>query len=314
MKRIGSKSLTVCASLGLLTVAIACGSGDADPDTAGSGNTGNTGTGNTGNTSSGGTGNTTSGGTGNTTSGGTDSGGTDSGGTDSGGTSTGGTTAAASVCDGATRELPVAEAYIDNFETDVRFLGWYGFADDGNPEPHNGTREAGGALATGMALHVAASGITPPTGGGYGAGFGFNMIDPALESCVDVGAFDGLSFWAKGSSGSANTLTFQVVHPATAPVADGGDCTVTAQCYLHPKTTIEISEEWQQYSVLWADLSGSTATVTGPILGFNLITPDADYDVWLDEVTLFVGTEGPAGPVNPEEGGAGGAGAGGAGG
>ena len=88
-----------------------------------------------------------------------------------------------------------------------------------------------------------------------------------------------------------------------------GDCTVMAQCFLHPKMTIELSAEWQQFTIPFADLTGSTFEVTGPILGFNIITPDTEWDIWVDEVTFYSGTA-PTGPVGPPEPGAGGAGGG----
>ena len=289
MKRIGTTSLSICASLSLLTVAIACGSGSADPDAAGNAGNGS------GNSSSGGSGNT-----GNTSSGGS-----------SGSGNTGGGTTTGSVCDDVTRSLAM-EPYVDNFETDVRFGGWYAFSDT-TPANVPPMREGPGALETSMAIHVSATGITTPTSmpeAGYGAGVGFNLVNTAMgEDCVDVSAFDGISFWAKGTSGTANSVIFQIVHPGTQP-ADGmppGDCTVPAQCYLHPKKNITLTADWTHYTVTWDELTGSTFEVTGPILGFNIITPDTEWDIWIDEVTFFSGTA-PETPVNPPEAGAGGAG------
>ena len=216
-----------------------------------------------------------------------------------------------SVCDGATAMLPAEQAYIDDFETDARFAGWYAFADDGVAEPHSMTPEGPGAVSTQIAGHVSAIDILPPPVG-YGAGFGFNMIDPAFISCVDVSSFDGVSFWAKGTSGDNEELIFQVVHPATQPIGEGGDC--LANCYDHPKTTIVLTPDWTQYTVTWGELTG--VAVTGPILSNNWITAGETYDVWVDELTLYKGIP-PQGPVGVGAGGAGGAdtaGPGGAGG
>ena len=299
MKRIGSTSLTISASLGLLTAALACSSGTTDPEAAGKGGSGSGATGAT--DASGGSTGATGGSAGAT-----------------GGSA--GTSSGASVCDGATTPLLADQTYIDNFETDVRWAGWYAFSDTTPPNtaPVREGDAGEGALGTGTAIHVAASAIKTPTStpeAGYGAGVGFNLIDPALEKCKDVSAFDGISFWIKGTSGTSNMVTFQVVHPATAPVADGGDCTVMAQCYLHPKKAFAVTGEWTQVSIGWDELAGSTAMVTGPILGFNIITPDDAWDVYIDEVQFYSGTA-PTGPVTPPDdgGGAAGAGAGGAGG
>jgi hypothetical protein len=211
----------------------------------------------------------------------------------SGGTGSGGTTSmdgagAAGACGGATRTLLSSETFIDDFETEARKSGWYAFADnDVASSELLPSYVSDAAAGTTTSLHVAASAITPPPDG-FGAGFGFNLVDPDNENCVDVSAFAGVSFWAKGSSGSEGLITFQIVHPATTPIAEGGDC--ETQCYQHPSKQLALSDAWQEYVVVWSDLTGS-ASLPGPILGFNLITAETDYEVWLDEVAFFGSSE-----------------------
>src|SRR5690242_4447658 len=101
MKRIGALHLsiyTVCCALALAT---ACSSGTADPDDAASSSSSvsssSSGTGGAGSTSA--------------------------------STGTGGSQKPPSVCDNNVHERTADEAFIDDFETDMSFAGWYSFAD-----------------------------------------------------------------------------------------------------------------------------------------------------------------------------------------
>jgi hypothetical protein len=290
MKRIGTASLSVCTILGALALSSGCSSGESDPNTTPTGGSG--GAGGSGADGSGGTGG--AGGAG--ASGG--SGGGGAGGSGGGSAGSGGTSSTPSICDDNVRELTLGEAFVDDFETETRFPGWYSFADTDAANFNQIVRESGGALSTSMAAHVSATGVTAPTAGGFGAGFGFGMKD-ATEACAGISAFDGVSFWAKGTAGANDALTFQAVLAATQAVADGGDC--TANCYNHPSKTVTLTADWQQFTVLWSELTG-TNRVDGIILGLNWITPGPAFDIWIDEVTLFSGTA-PTGPVGGADGG-----------
>ena len=235
------------------------------------------------------------------------------------GSGSGGTTGAPSVCDGKTFALPVGEAYIDNFEMDTRFLGWYAFSDTTPPNMPAPERLMGmGALSTNYSGHVHATGIKSSKMMGYGAGFGFGLVDPVKGNCVDISAFKGMSFWLKGTAGADNTLKFQIVAPATQP-ADSmpvGDCPTSASpcAFKHPAKTITLMPTWTQVIINFADLAPAAA-YTGKVMGFNMITDGPDYDVQIDEATFFTDMA-PTGPVMPDlgTGGTGGAGSGGKGG
>lgn len=228
----------------------------------------------------------------------------------------GGTNGGTSVCDGMTRALPLAEAYVDNVETEVRWDGWYIFSDTTPPHMPPVERATMGALETGFSAHVAATGILPPTKKGFGAGIGFNLVNPAVEKCLDVSAFDGISFWAKGTSGTMNVVKFQAVAPATQPTNEmpAGDCTpMTACAFIHPAKSITLTEDWKQHVIPFSELVSAAAPFAGKILQFNIITPDEAWDIAVDEVTFYKGTA-PTGPVEPPvEGGGGSGGSGGGG-
>jgi hypothetical protein len=269
MKRIRALHVSMYTVSCALALASACSSGTGDPTGAGGGTTTTTSTSN-GSTS------TSTGATSSTSS----------------TTSTGSGSSTPSICDNNVHELNIDQGFVDDFEKDTAFPGWYSFADTDPANFKKIAREAGGALLTTMAAHVSATGIKAPTAGGYGAGFGFGMKD-ANMACAGVKAFDGVSFWAKGTSAADNALRFQVVVAATQAIKDGGDC--ATNCFNHPGKSVTLTTDWKQYSVKWADLAGAVK-VNGVILGLNWITVGPDFDVWIDEVTLFAGSA-PPGPI-----------------
>lgn len=257
-------SVSICTVVSALVLAAACSSGDADPNDP----TGTTST--TSASSTTGASSSTTGGMG----------------------GEGGSSGPPSVCDNNVNEIAADKGFVDDFETDMAFPGWYAFADTAAANFNTIAREAGGAVMTTMAGHLSATGVKAPTEGGFGAGVGFGLKD-ATMACAGIAAFDGISFWAKGTAGADNALRFQAVHPATQAKMDGGDC--ETNCYNHPGKSITLTPEWKQYTIKWTELAGAVK-VDGIILGLNWITPGPDFDIWIDEVTLFSGTA-PTGPI-----------------
>jgi hypothetical protein len=209
-----------------------------------------------------------------------------------------------SVCDGNTRLLSLADGYIDNFETVARFGQWYSFSDTTPPNMPPIVRQASGALATGWAGYGTAEDILQVGNKGYGAGIGFQLVNPAAgETCVDVSAFDGISLWAKGASGTANLLKFQVTVPASQPrdAVPPGDCVPQTACaYEHPTKTLLLTNGWAHHVIRFADLTSPTVVFSGKFLAFNIITPDTSWNVSIDEVTFYKGTA-PTTPITPPQ-------------
>ncbi|MDC3981541.1 hypothetical protein [Polyangium jinanense] len=266
MKRIPALHVSIYTVVCALAFASACSSGTGDPNGgAGAASGSGTGGGSSSSSSAGGSG---------------------------GDGGAGGGPSPDSVCYNNVRVLTVDDAFVDDFETDMAFPGWYSFADTDAANFDKIAREGEGAVVTTMAGHVSATGVKAPTDGGFGAGFGFGLKD-ANGACAGVSAFEGISFWAKGTAGADNALRVQAVHPATQAKADGGDC--ETNCYNHPGKNITLTSEWKQYTVKWSELAGSVQ-VKDVILGLSWITPGPDFDIWIDEVTLFSGTA-PTGPI-----------------
>ena len=168
--------------------------------------------------------------------------------------------AVSGACANRTRKLTAADASIANFESGS-LAGWYDYRD---PTPNAALNPV--ALATPGAVNSAGAARLSGTGfQGFGAGMGYGL------GCWDATVFAGISFWAKGVSGTDNNIALQVAVPATHAVADGGDC--VANCFDHPSKRVVLTPDWKQYRVTWAELAqagfGAAASYGGVIMALN---------------------------------------------
>ena len=289
------------------------GSGGATGGTSGgtggaAGSGGTTGSGGTGGATGGATGGTggATGGTGGATGGSGGTGGTTGG--SAGASGTGGTAGSdggtqPSVCDGkGTRALAAGDAKVDNFEAAALSPGWSSF-NDVMPTPHSFKIEqvAGGAVSTAHSGHYAGTGAKTAAKGGFGVGLIYNnAIDVNTGVyCVDITAFDGVTFWAKpGAVGSKVNVNFVLPNTnakSTDPTVGGGDC--TGGCYNHPYKAVTLdSADWKQYSVTFAEAGGGSAKVQNVIQELGWLSLDTDWDFSLDEIQFYKGTP-PTGPT-----------------
>jgi hypothetical protein len=204
-----------------------------------------------------------------------------------------------SVCDGtATRILALDQGKVDNFEDASLSPGWSPF-NDVMPTPNSFKmiQESGGAISTAHFGHYAGTGARTPVMGGYGVGVIYNVaIDQTAGIyCIDISAFDGVTFWARAATAGAKVgLNFVV--PQTNAKVDGGDC--MTGCFLHPSRTITLTTQWAQYSVTFAEASGGTARVTNRLQELGWLSPDSNWDFSLDEIQFYKGTP-PTTPVAP---------------
>ena len=161
-----------------------------------------------------------------------------------------------------------------------------------------------GAATTAKAARYMGTGAKLATMGGYGVGTVFNLsIDPnAGNYCVNISAFDGISFWAKSGKAGA-TLSVNFVLPETNMTSkdptgkpNGGDC--TALCYMHPQKNLALTTAWTQYTVKFVDAAGGSAEVRNRIQMLAFLSPEADWDFSIDELAFYKGTP-PAGKVGP---------------
>ena len=209
------------------------------------------------------------------------------------------------VCAGAgTRPLTIAQGKVDDFEADPILPGWSSFNNLLPAAPDNSImimREAGGADTTAFAGHYMGAGAKTPVMGGFGVGTIYNMaIDPMnMIFCVDISAFDGVTFWAKAGTTALPSAKIGVnfVVPATNQ-APQGDCPMTSTtCFNHPQKSITLTTDWQQYSVPFSAAVGGTGAKVGSVIQeLGWLSPDSTWDFWLDEIQLYKGTP-PTTPV-----------------
>jgi len=196
----------------------------------------------------------------------------------------------------------MGDGKVDNFEGTMLSLGWSTF-NDVQPTMNSFLmmQVAGGAaLNTGHYGHYAGMGARTTMMGGFGVGAIYNeAIDTTAGIyCVDISAFDGVTFWAKAATAGAkidvNFVVPETNMVASDPTLGGGDC--KTGCYNHPRKTITLTDVWAQYSVAFADAAGGTARVTTRLQELGWLSPDANWDFSLDEIQLYKGTP-PTGPV-----------------
>jgi hypothetical protein len=310
-------------TMGLVAAAAACGgSGTTPPPYATSGMPAGSGAGGSAGSTVGSTGATSSGTTVGTSGAGATTGSASSG--SSFPTQTG-------VCAGAgTRVLTSADTFIDDFEEATGISpGWSSFndipADAGGENIFKIMQVAGGAVGTAHSGHYAGTGAITTMNGGFGVGTIYNAaIDPnAGTYCVDISAFDGISFWAKSAT-AGSTVSVNFVLPSTNAVSmdsmgrqNGGDCVPNAtnsNCYNHPRATVTLTASWAQYAVKFSDAGGGSAKVQNVIQELGWLSPDSNWDFSLDEIAFYkgtpptgpVGTPGTIGPINTDAGGSGG--------
>jgi hypothetical protein len=166
----------------------------------------------------------------------------------------------------------------------------------------------GGAVGTAHSGHYAGTGAKTTTAGGFGVGVVFNAaIDPTAGIyCIDISAFDGVSFWAKAATaGSMVALNFilpQTNKYTTDMMArpNGGDC--MTNCYNHPRVSVTLTAAWAQYTVKFSSATGGSAKVGNVIQELGWLSPDSNWDFSLDEIAFYKGNP-PSGPVGSGDGG-----------
>ncbi|XXX73197.1 CIA30 family protein [Sorangium sp. So ce134] len=128
---------------------------------------------------------------------------------------------------------------------------------------------------------------------GWGVGFGFDLNSPeGTKTPYDASAYTGITFWAKVGAGSSTAATVMISDPSTDPA--GGSC--TDECDNWQKSLAGISEEWQQFTIPFADLKqggwGTPAT-TDQIDATKLysiqfqVSEAATFDIYIDDLAFY---------------------------
>lgn len=106
---------------------------------------------------------------------------------------------------------------------------------------------------------------------------------------VDLSAFGGLKLRAKG----VGIIRVEVATPETSPANEGGTC--EEGCFGHYATVITLTEEYQDFSVAFADLvqpgwASQVDLSLTEVISFNFLAPaeggTVSIDLWVDALSL----------------------------
>ena len=171
------------------------------------------------------------------------------------------------------------------------------------------TPVAGGANGTAMAMHFTGMNLTA---------WGSALAAELSNGCpFDASKYGGITFYAKGTSTvfeGSNKLLVLVGNPEYIPTENGGFCNDSPTlmppdpaCYARQRVTIDLTPDWKQYTVAWADLQAPSYFTTGNPFGPDRVRdivfnasgpsggmtnaagqpfPSATFDVWIDELAF----------------------------
>jgi endoglucanase len=171
---------------------------------------------------------------------------------------------------------------------------WYTYSDKAGSTIDPPAGEAGGTFsmseggAKGSALSARMRGKIGRANIVF-AGMGFSFVDP--KGPYDASKFDGLAFFAKAGEGSTSSVRMKV--PDVNTDKDGKVCT---ECYNDFGADLTLTSAWKRYVVPFAtmkQLSGWGAPHPDGIdktklygVQWQVASPGAAYDIWVDEVEL----------------------------
>jgi endoglucanase len=119
------------------------------------------------------------------------------------------------------------------------------------------------------------------------AGMGFSFLDP--KAPYDATAYTGVAFYAKSGPGAVASVRLKVPDSDTDP--EGKTCT---ECFNDFGADLTLTDQWKKYTVPFATMkqmegwgaprppSINKAKVLG--VQWQVSTPGASYDVWVDNV------------------------------
>jgi hypothetical protein len=144
----------------------------------------------------------------------------------------------------------------------------------------------GGAGGSSRAMHV--WGHTASGEGAWGAGVGVNL---STHGPYDAERYAGISFKAKIGADSTRNVRFKIGDINTHQ--DGGVCKF---CWNHFGKDLELTTEWQEYKILFANVKqeegwGSPrppAVLPGQLISIDWsIGTGLTYDLWIDDITFL---------------------------
>lgn len=191
---------------------------------------------------------------------------------------------------------PAPDGLIDDFEDGDTQLanqggrdGYWWTAQDPNGStmtPQQFATSDGGANSA-KAAHF--TGTTSSEGGAWGVSFGVNFL--SQKAPYDGSRYAGISFKAKAGPNGTKNIRVKIGDINTHQ--DAGVCT---GCWNHFGQDITLTEEWQEYKILFADTKQGDgwgaprppSITTDKLWSLDFaVGPGANYDIWVDDVRFL---------------------------
>jgi hypothetical protein len=181
------------------------------------------------------------------------------------------------------------DASISTFDDDAP--GWGVYDNEGAGTTTTPSTYANGPLSPASpGANGSAKAIHYLGGKDFAKGLRFHL---GYGECQDVKAFQGISFWAKGTIAAetaggwgvaADTLVVQLGSQNSLPTNEGGDC--TESCYMHPDKRVTLTSDWREYRIPF-DCFGDGKIFDGHLKSLLFVVRGATFDVSLDEVSFY---------------------------
>jgi endoglucanase len=166
---------------------------------------------------------------------------------------------------------------------------WFTFADAlGSTISPKGPFQMAEGGPSGSKFAARMKGKIAATGDSVYVGMGFALSDP--RGLYDASKYKGVTFWGKGPG----KVRFKAPDVNTDPSGDRCD-----DCYNDFGVDIYFSDQWTRYTIPfeqlqqnpgWGDRAPEVAKDKLFALQWQFNTNDAEYDIWIDQVS-FVGCE-----------------------
>jgi hypothetical protein len=168
-----------------------------------------------------------------------------------------------------------------------RVGGWYSYNDGSSGGTAQFTLATVNRGASTTGYEYSGSGFS-----NWGSGVGFDFYNPSngalTKQPYDVSAYAGVTFWAK----ALKTVSIVVAFPDQDTSPAGMKCTT---CDHHWNKSLQLSTDWQRYTILFKDLLLEAGTVPEPtafdsahVLSCEMrVGPGVTFDILIDDIALI---------------------------
>jgi len=125
---------------------------------------------------------------------------------------------------------------------------------------------------------------------GENLGFNLRLLNGPKHPSYNATAYCGVHFFAKTGAGASNKALLRVIDKNSHP--DGGVCGGGGMpCYQYFQKQLTFSAAWQEYSVLFSDLTCAgwpPSLVLSDVFSVEFgLTANSKFEIWVDDVSFL---------------------------